>query len=359
MLLRKLNLNLMKKFSSELHFCDHLPAADRFLSAVVVYDRVLARKNSEFRAWIKQFSSTYAVEGGEKLKDLDNFVNHLKRLDKTVSGISPRSLQVVAIGGGSVGDFAGFFASIYKRGVKLIHLPTTYLSAIDSAHGGKTALNLSGGKNQIGSFYPANQVWIISDLLVSQNEAQLADARGELAKIALIDSKVWNLINDGKGLIGFKEFVKLIGPAVQAKMKVVLKDPFEESGERQILNLGHTLGHVIESRLEMSHGTAVAQGLLFALRWSEKRQYLPTRIYENIEEVLAERFAIRASAIPLKRNDVELLLRKDKKRSIKDSVNFVFVKSPGKVFVEQVELAEILNEAARQGWIGEQKRGKK
>lgn len=341
----------MKKFASQLHFAESLPAADQFGSAVVIYDKLVARKNSNFKKWLSKFSATYPVEAGERLKDFDAFATHLKKLNSTVSDLSPRTLQVIAVGGGSVGDFAGFFASIYKRGVKLTHFPTTYLSSIDSAHGGKTALNLAGGKNQIGSFYPAESVWIVSDLLNSQTEAQLADARGELAKIAVIDEKVWKLVTKAKGLIDFEEFVSLIRAAVEAKMRVVLKDPFEEKGLRQILNLGHTLGHVIEARLQISHGAAVAQGLLFSLHWSNSRGLLPMAKIEKILSVLGERFAITSSAVPMKKTDVEILLRKDKKRSSKDKVNFVFVKAPGKVVVEQVSVEEIVAEAKRQGWV--------
>lgn len=341
----------MKKFASQLHFSDKLPKAEKFKSALVIYDKVVARKNPDFKKWLSRFPAAYAVEAGEKLKDFDQFAKHLKKLNSLVSDSSPRSLQVVAVGGGSVGDFAGFFASIYKRGVKLTHFPTTYLSAIDSAHGGKTALNLLGGKNQIGSFYPAEQVWIISSLLKSQSEAQLADARGELAKIAVIDSKVWKLVSKDSGLISFNEFVKMMKPAVEAKMRIVLKDPLEQSGVRQILNLGHTLGHVIESRSKISHGAAVSQGLVFALRWSCRRGNLSYSKLEQIEEILSDRFAIRPSPVPLKRTDVEILLRKDKKRSSKDRVNFVLLKAPGKPLIEQVKISDIVIEAGRQGWI--------
>lgn len=338
-------------FASQLHFSNKLPKAEKFKSAIIIYDKVVARKNPEFKKWVGRFAAAYAVEAGEKLKNFDQFAKHLKKLNSLVSDLSPRSIEVIAVGGGSVGDFAGFFASVYKRGVRLTHFPTTYLSAIDSAHGGKTALNLAGGKNQIGSFYPAEQVWIISSLLKSQTEAQLKDARGELAKIAVIDGKVWKLVSKGSGLISFNEFVKLMKPAIEAKMRIVMKDPLERSGVRQILNLGHTIGHVIESRSKVSHGAAVSQGLIFALRYSCRRGELPFSKLEEIEQILSDRFAIWPSPIPLKRADVTSLLRKDKKRSSKDRVNFVLLKSIGKPVVEQVEVSELLLEADRQGWI--------
>lgn len=341
----------MRKFASELHFAEALPSAKKFAPAIVIYDKVVARKNLKFKNWLKQFSASYGVDAGEKLKDFDQFAKHLKKINAVVSEHSPKSLKVIAVGGGSVGDFAGFFASIYKRGVTLVQFPTTYLSAIDSAHGGKTALNLAGGKNQIGSFHPAEQVWIISDLLKSQTESQLTDARGELAKIAIIDSKVWKLVEKNDGLLDSREFIELIRPAVEAKMKVVLRDPFEQTGERQILNLGHTLGHVIEARLGIPHGAAVAQGLIFSLRWSAHRKFLSENSLLQIESLLAEKFAIHSSAIPLKRTDFEILLRKDKKRVNKAKVNFVFVRGPGKAFVQPADISEIVSEAKTQGWV--------
>ena len=186
-------------------------------------------------------AKVYFVRSGEVLKDVADFPAHVLELHVLSEGISPKDLTFISLGGGSVGDFAGFVASIYKRGVSLIHVPTTWLSAIDSAHGGKTALNLAQAKNQIGTFYAAEQVWLVEDLLLQQPEARLQEAWGEIFKTALLDLSVWHSIQrmkkyDSKSLFAVMKIL------IAAKMKVVKKDPFEEAGHRHLLNLGHTVG---------------------------------------------------------------------------------------------------------------------
>src|SRR6185295_5151716 len=114
-----------------------------------------------FRNWLKKFPCRYGVKSGESLKDLEKFPGHCKAILQMTEKIETRPLQLIAVGGGSVGDFAGFVASTLKRGVPLIHVPSTWLAAIDSTHGGKTALNVAGIKNQIGTFKQAEKIIVV------------------------------------------------------------------------------------------------------------------------------------------------------------------------------------------------------
>src|SRR5690606_32869940 len=141
------------KAQTELVFLNHFSKAAKVADhrhSLVIYDQILARVSPQFRTWVNQFPFRYAVKSGETLKDLEAFAQHARKLSKIAEPLAPRQMTVVAVGGGSVGDFAGFFASIYKRGVSLIHVPSTWLAAVDSSHGGKTALNSFGAKNQFG-----------------------------------------------------------------------------------------------------------------------------------------------------------------------------------------------------------------
>ncbi len=156
---------------AKVEFLKKLPGRERLAESIgfkpekylVVYDKKLA-KNEVVAKWLKEFALVYPVSAGEDLKDISSFASHVKKIFKLITPFSSRGICVVSLGGGSVGDFSGFLASVLKRGVPLVHVPSTLLAAVDSAHGGKTALNVSDFKNQIGTFYPADAILIVRSL---------------------------------------------------------------------------------------------------------------------------------------------------------------------------------------------------
>lgn len=319
-------------------------------TSVLIFDKYLL-KTSAGKKIIEKFPVRYGVAAGEKLKDLHQFPKHTENILKIISKVNSKELKVVSLGGGSVGDFAGFFASVFKRGVPLVHLPSTWLSALDSSHGGKTGLNAWHAKNQIGTFYSADEVILIRDLLLAQPEQRSSEATGELLKIALIDGKtLWK-----KVLLLQKPRVQdlwsCLSSAISAKYRVVVKDPYEKLGHRQILNLGHTLGHVIESELKVPHGQAVGQGLVFAVRWSAKLGILDKSTFEKIKSsFLFKSFEkpLQKSLGRLKPSQLQKILLMDKKKSQKDSLVFIFLKRPGRPLRKKVTVLDILEEVQRQ-----------
>ena len=322
-----------------------LPTRSRVNPAdsVLIYDQILEKVCGD---WIASFTHRFAVTSGERLKTLESFASFCERVSRSPLDIPARSMTVVALGGGSVGDFAGFFASVYKRGVRLVHVPTTWLAAIDSAHGGKTALNVGGAKNQIGTFYPASLVVISRDVLAS---SPVEDAMGELAKIALIDGRPWVRSLESTRLYGTDLMWKFLKFAVDSKMRVVRRDPREVSGVRQILNLGHTLGHVIESSFGLSHGAAIAQGLFFALEFSLQKKLLKPTAYDRAMSLMGVLgLAPSPRAIPV--TDLRKALLADKKRVKPGFVTFVFLKGIGKPALISVRVEDVITEAKRQGW---------
>jgi 3-dehydroquinate synthase len=322
---------------------------------LVIYDHHLLEISDEFRKWIQKFQFRYPVQSGEGLKDLDQFAGHVKKLSQLAEPMNSRKMTVLAVGGGSVGDFAGFFASVFKRGVSLIHIPTTWLAAIDSAHGGKTALNLDSVKNQIGTFYPAKQVVLVRSVLTSQPQALAQDAMGELGKIALIDGGSWvkRLEKSQRSQSDSDLLWDNLKNAIDAKMRVVIKDPVESKGVRQILNLGHTVGHVFETAFGWSHGFSVAQGLFFALEFSEHKGLLSEKEFDRAMRFLSERLGLAPDRPQqaLSAKAFTSILSADKKRSGRDDVTFIFLRKFGKVERRSVPIAEIVSEAKRQGWI--------
>lgn len=184
---------------------------------------------------------------------------------------------VVAVGGGVVGDVAGFAASAYMRGIDFYNVPTTLLAQVDSSIGGKTAINLGDTKNTVGSFYQPKAVLIDPNVLKSLDERNLASGLGECIKSALIgDRELLNIIESGEISERIDE---IIYRSLYVKKKFVEEDE-KESGSRKALNLGHTIGHAIEIQGGLSHGEAVALGILPMVS-DEIRQRL-TKIYPSL-----------------------------------------------------------------------------
>lgn len=346
-------VEFLKKLPSDARLAESLGfRPEKYL---VVYDKKL-RSNAVVSRWLKEFPYVYPVSGGEALKDLYKFSGHVRSIFRLVSPFSAKSLCVIGLGGGTIGDFAGFLASVLKRGVPLIHLPTTLLAAMDSAHGGKTALNVSEVKNQVGTFYPASSVLIVRSLFEGLPELQLHSAGGELAKMALLEGgKLYERFRDEfqPDLDSIWDFLPA---AIEAKYKVVEKDPFERTGDRQVLNLGHSLGHALESYYGLAHGVAVGQGLIFALQWSAHQGYYrgddPDRVVELLHDkvgFLRPREFVKQHR-SMTRSKLAKYIAEDKKLTDTRHLNFIFLEKIGAPFRKIVTLESFLTETQRQGW---------
>ena len=200
---------------------------------------------------------SFAFKSGESSKcisTLSNIYDFLAESEVT------RSDLVIALGGGVVGDIVGFASSTYLRGVDFINIPTTLLSMVDSSVGGKTAVNISAGKNLVGAFYQPRLVLCDTDVLSTLQDDQVADGVGEIAKYAILEDKgiIDDLLSDNLTLCP----EMLIEKCVMIKNDYVTGDVFDK-GKRQLLNLGHTLGHAIEkhSNFKVAHGKAVLMGM--------------------------------------------------------------------------------------------------
>lgn len=215
----------------------------------------------------RERTTTILVDGGETLKSLAGLEDLLRQL---VRAGADRSSVLVAVGGGSVGDAAGLAAALLLRGVELVLAPTTLLAMVDSSVGGKTAINLPEGKNLVGAYWPASEVWIDPDLLTTLPEDEWRSGLGEVLKVAIgLDAKLFEHCEqhaDGLLARDLDATTEAIRRSIAAKISVVESDPLE-SGPRRLLNLGHTLGHALEMASDFSipHGIAVARGLHHAI----------------------------------------------------------------------------------------------
>lgn len=312
------------------------PDRDFFL----LYDKRLERKHG---AWIRKFPDRMALASGERLKSLDSFASVVEKVIRRGDG---RKLCFVAFGGGSIGDFAGFLASVYQRGSELVHFPSTWLAAIDSAHGGKTALNVAGYKNQIGTFWPASSVWVTREVLLGQPEERLQEVLGEVIKTSLLrGDRLWSE-TDARGYSGERVW-HYLPQAIRFKQKTVEKDPYETGGHRRILNLGHTLGHVIEAKLGLPHGEAIRFGLCFTILWSARRGLVGTAFVKACTRAFWWPGDAELENVFRKIGNPASFLLRDKKNT-KQGVGFVFLKGPGRPIVEKVPVDAIIAELARQ-----------
>lgn len=348
---------------TKVEFLNKLPSRQRLIDSLgfkpekflVVYDKRLT-KNDAIAKWVKDFVLPYPVSAGESLKDMYTFSSHVNKIMKVITPFSNKSLCVIGLGGGSVGDFTGFLASVLKRGVPLIHIPTTLLAAMDSAHGGKTGLNVSDVKNQIGTFYPADSVMLVKNLFEGLPKLQLQSAGGELAKMALLEGgKLFERFKDNfePSLESIWEFLPEV---IEAKYKVVDQDPLEQTGTRQILNLGHSLGHALESYYGLAHGVAVGQGLIFAIQWSEHQGYFRGGNPEEILKLLTTKLEFRRPREfarehrSMSRSKLARFVSEDKKLTDTRHMNFIFLEDVGRPFRKEVTLESFLTETQRQGW---------
>ncbi|MBX2987711.1 MAG: hypothetical protein KF802_07415 [Bdellovibrionaceae bacterium] len=308
---------------------------------LLIFDRRLSRHPS-FARWSRRFPAAYAVTAGESLKDIGVFPKHVKAISRLAGPMASRRLTIVVAGGGSVGDFGGFVASVFKRGVRLVQVPTTWLAAIDSAHGGKNGLNVGGAKNQIGTIYPAAEIHVVRAFLETQGPERAREAAGEILKINLLKK-----IPSAKG-----DLWRSLPRVIAGKMSIVRRDPLEKSGVRHLLNFGHTMGHVFEAALSLPHGSAVGYGLVFAVAYSRAKGLCAAKDYEKIiadplwSLFIPSRDYLDCLGLPPAR--VKGLLLKDKKRTAGDKLRFIFLKKPGQPVIREVGVDEILRELKRQ-----------
>lgn len=199
---------------------------------------------------------------------------------------------LINLGGGVISDLGGFVASVFKRGIDFIHVPTSLLAMADASVGGKTGIDVMGIKNSIGNFTPPKAVFIYPPFLKTLKRKQVMNGWVEIFKIALVsDKKFWELLKKSSYE---KIDGQLILRSIELKNKIVLKDPFDRS-KRKILNFGHSIGHAIESLLlgtdqELLHGEAVCIGMMVESRLAYQKKLISKKEQDEILNTLSQIF---------------------------------------------------------------------
>ena len=262
-----------------------------------------------------------------------------------------RSGVVVALGGGAVGDLAGFAASIYLRGVRLIQAPTTLLGMVDSSIGGKTAVNHPGGKNLVGSFHQPSAVIIDPELLETLPVREIRSGLAEVVKYGVIrDPGLFKYIEDnGERLLGrdLEALTHVIKVSASIKAGYVEKDERDDKGVRAVLNLGHTMGHAVERLMspQVRHGEAVSIGMVYASRLAAEKNTMTRKDEARLKRALI-RLGLPTEVPELPADELITLMRRDKKAT-GDDIRFVLPTGIGKEPVHVIVEEELIRETLK------------
>ena len=272
---------------------------------------------------------------GEKYKTLESLNLIFTAL---LQGNHGRDTTIIALGGGVIGDVAGFAAASYQRGVRLIQIPTTLLSQVDSSVGGKTAVNHELGKNMIGAFYQPSMVIIDTHTLGTLPKREVNAGLAEVIKYgAILDYEFFEWLEahiDELVALNNESLQHCIARCCQIKADVVARDETEK-GERALLNLGHTFGHAIETHLGYGnwlHGEAVSTGMMMAAALSEQLGDISVADVSRLEKLLARANLPTLSPDSMQPEDYLPHMMRDKK-VLAGKLRLVLLKSLGQAYI--------------------------
>ena len=299
----------------------------------IVTDRNVAELYlSPLRDAIKPLSAELAevvIEPGEDNKTLSSVEKILCTL---AQNHFTRSDCIIALGGGIVGDIAGFAASVYMRGIRFVQIPTTLLAAIDSSVGGKTGVNLGGLKNQVGAFWQPSLVLCDPDTFSTLPETELRNGVAEAIKYAAIcDAGLADSLGG--------DICRVVARCVEIKSEIVSRDE-RDLGERMLLNFGHTFGHAIEyaSRGKIPHGAAVGMGMVLAAELAERISFCRQGTKERIVALL-NTYGLAVSSEYSKKTLYEAI-KNDKKRD-GETVTLVLPRDFGSCELYRISMEEL------------------
>ena len=304
--------------------------------ALIIDKKVPLKFKKDLKNKLKNYNlSILSFNASEKNKSIDTISNYLKIL---LSKNFNRTDLVIGVGGGITGDTVGFVASIYKRGINFINIPTTLLAQVDSAIGGKTGINTNYGKNLVGSFYQPKLVLSNTSFIDSLPKKEMICGYAEILKHAIIKDKnffYW-LKKNTKLLLSkkSKQLIYAIKKSCEIKMFFVDKD-VNEKNMRMVLNFGHTFAHAIEVKnnysTKITHGEAVLSGMILATRLSVIKKICSLNVLKQILNIYLQNnltYTIKKYSKQIEINKLIPYLKNDKKNN-DDKINFILLKNIG------------------------------
>lgn len=282
-------------------------------------------------------TSVCVLENGETNKNIESIYNIYSALAK--NELSRKDI-IIALGGGVIGDMAGYAAAAWMRGIDFVQIPTTLLACVDSSVGGKTGINIKEGKNLVGAFHSPRLVIMDSDVLNTLPKREFNAGMAEVIKHAfLFDKKLLKYLENNNNNFDMDFILKR---NCELKGHIVEID-YKEKKERMFLNFGHTIGHSVENAAGygvLLHGEAVAIGVIFAIEYGIKKSITKDKtLLERAKNIFAK-FSL-PTEIPSNIN-LKDAIKLDKKRS-NDEINFVFLEDIEKPLINKVSINDIVN----------------
>ncbi len=268
----------------------------------------------------------YFLPRGEKAKTFEHIQNLCKWFLQHNLGKDGR---VVAVGGGSIGDTVGFACSIYKRGVKLLHVPTTLIAQLDSSVGGKTAIDIDDTKNVVGSYYKADTLIDVS-FLGTLSQKRYYDGLGELLKYRMLSPAIDKLAHGSN-------MENIIRGCVTFKEELCQRD-FNDQGPRKALNFGHTIGHAMELTLGIGHGHAVANGMHYEIVLALRLGLCAKQYVEKWQREITNVFDI----LPM--NGKMLQIMQQDKKNKDGKIAFVLPMDFEPIYLTQEQIIQLLDD---------------
>ena len=313
--------------------------SDKFSSIFVLVDENTEKFCLELfikKSGIKSFNKII-ISSGEENKNIDTCISIWGQLN---SFKADRKSLLINLGGGVLTDIGGFAASTYLRGIEFINIPTTLLGMVDAAHGGKTGIDFKQLKNQIGVFNEPLEVLLDNEYLKTLSKEEFINGYAEVVKHSLLTDKPDLTFNSLVKLDLFKDLDYIINSYSLVKNEIVKSDKYESS-IRKVLNLGHTIGHAVESYshisdkvVDLKHGQAIVIGIITELYISHKKFNFPLKDVVTVKEHLKNYFSL----IQLEEDDImniyDLMVYDKKNEGSK--INFVLLKEIGKPVIDQI-----------------------
>ena len=324
--------------------------SDKFSSTFVLVDENTEKFCLELfikKSGIKSFNKII-ISSGEENKNIDTCISIWGQLN---SFKADRKSLLINLGGGVLTDIGGFAASTYLRGIEFINIPTTLLGMVDAAHGGKTGIDFKQLKNQIGVFNEPLEVLLDDEYLKTLSKEEFINGYAEVVKHSLLTDKPDLTFNSLIKLDLFKDSDYIINSYSSVKNEIVESDKYESS-IRKILNLGHTIGHAVESYsyisdkvVDLKHGQAIVIGIITELYISHKKFNFPLKDVVTVKEHLKNYFNL----IQLEEDDIlniyDLMVYDKKNEGSK--INFVLLKEIGKPVIDQIVNKDLFIESFR------------
>ena len=323
-------------------------SSDKFSSIFILVDENTDQFCLEIfikKSGIKLFNKII-IASGEDNKNIDTCVSIWDQLN---SYKADRKSLLINLGGGVLTDIGGFAASTYLRGIKFINIPTTLLGMVDAAHGGKTGIDFKLLKNQIGVFNEPIEVLLDNEYLKTLSKEEFINGYAEVVKHSLLTNKPDLTFNSLVKLDLFNDSDYIINSYSKVKNEIVKSDKYE-SNIRKVLNLGHTIGHAVESYshisdkiVDLKHGQAIVIGIITELYISHRKFNFPLKDVISVKNHLNKYF----NSIPLEENDIiniyDLMVYDKKNEGSK--INFVLLKEIGKPVIDQIVDKQLFKES--------------